>query len=211
MITQIETALVDRLQRGLGKLCNTVKTYSGELNDDDLSTARMPWVLVSFGGAKIERMSTSTKRHQSNATFVILVAVSSLRSTVAGRQGGVDKREIGANQLISAVRRLLDAQTLGGLVKPLLPVRVRTVLNHAKVKANKITAYSIEYSAIYDDLPPLGDGLYPDKTDDTSSPDYIFNAYSGETSEPEIIEAINGRIFDPNSHAAINMAVKIKD
>ncbi|QOF68301.1 DUF1834 family protein [Actinobacillus sp. GY-402] len=211
MITKIENAMVDRLARGLGNLCNTVKTYSGELDDENLGTARLPWVLVSFGGANVERMGTSAKRHQSTATFVVLVAVNSLRSAVAGRQGGMDKREIGANQLIIAVRRLLDSQTLGGLAKPLLPVKVRTVLNHAKVKAGRLTAYSIEYHAVFDDLPPLEDGIYPEKTDDKSSPDYIFNEYEGETSEPVYIERIKGRIYDPSSAAEIGLSVNLEE
>ena len=106
MITKIEQALVERLQKGLGRLVNTVKSYGGELDDDSLSVSRLPICLVTFGGARIERMSTNARRHQSTANFVIILAVRSLRSNVAARQGGIDEREVGVNQLITAVRRL---------------------------------------------------------------------------------------------------------
>ncbi|VEH67141.1 Mu-like prophage protein gp36 [Rodentibacter pneumotropicus] len=87
VITQIEQALVERLQRGLGRLVSTVKSYGGELDDESLSTSRLPMCLVTFGGARIERMGTNARRHQSTANFVIIVAVNSLRSNLAARQG----------------------------------------------------------------------------------------------------------------------------
>ena len=138
MITKIEQALVERLQKGLGRLVNTVKSYGGELDDDSLSVSRLPICLVTFGGARIEPMSTNARRHQSTANFVIILAVRSLRSNVAARQGGIDEREVGVNQLITAVRRLLDAQTLGQLVKPLKPTRVRTIFNNALFKGERL-------------------------------------------------------------------------
>ena len=115
MITNIENALVDRLTRGLGQLANTVKSYGGELDDESLGTGRLPMVLVTFGGARIESMTVRGNAFRTSAKFVVIVAVRSLRSNQAARQGGVDKREVGANQLIYAVRRLLDTQRLGGL------------------------------------------------------------------------------------------------
>lgn len=140
MITKIEQALTDRLQRGLGKLVNTVKSYGGEFDDESFGTARLPMCLITYGGSRIERKTTNAKRYQSKDTFVIMLAVRSLRSNQAARQGGIDKREIGVNQLISAVRRLLDSQTLGGLVRPLNPVAVRTIFNNAKFNTSSITA-----------------------------------------------------------------------
>lgn len=182
MITKIEQALVERLQKGLGRLVNTVKSYGGELDDDSLSVSRLPICLVTFGGARIERMSTNARRHQSTANFVIILAVRSLRSNIAARQGGIDEREIGVNQLITAVRRLLDAQTLGQLVKPLKPTRVRTIFNNALFKGGAITAYSIEYEAVYDDFQPLDDGYFPEATQDKTNPDYVFSAYRAKLS-----------------------------
>lgn len=202
MITKIEQALTDRLQRGLGKLVNTVKSYGGEFDDESLSTARFPMCLITYGGSRIERKATNANRYQSKDTFVIMLAVRSLRSNQAARQGGVDKREIGVNRLISAVRRLLDSQPLGGLVRPLNPVAVRTIFNNAKFNASSITAYAIEYEVTYDNASPLEDGLYPELTTDETNPDYVFNTYQGELSEPApMLERVTGRIFDPASGA----------
>lgn len=212
MITQIENALVDRLKQGLGRLVGTVKSYGGELDDESISTARLPICLVTFGGSRIERMGTNAKRHQSTANFVIIVAVNSLRSNLAARQGGVDKREVGVNQLITAVRRLLDAQTLGRLVKPLKPTKVRTLFNHAKLKGGAITAYAIEYDAIYDDLIPLEDGYYPEITNDRENPDYVFTHYQGEHSEPApMLERVGSKIYDPTNSAEVQFEVETEN
>lgn len=86
----------------MGKLVNTVKSYGGEFDDESFGTARLPMCLITYGGSRIERKTTNTKRYQSKDTFVIMLAVRSLRSNQAARQGGIDKREIGVNQLISA-------------------------------------------------------------------------------------------------------------
>lgn len=211
MITRIEQALVERLQRGLGRLVSTVKSYGGELDDESLSTSRLPICLVTFGGARIERMGTNARRHQSTANFVIIVAVNSLRSNLAARQGGVDKREVGVNQLITAVRRLLDSQTLGRMVKPLKPTKVRTIFNNATFKGGAITAYAIEYDAVYDDLAPLEDGLFPEETRDVENPDYVFTRYQGEHSEPDpMLERIGGNIYDPTNGASVPFEVETK-
>lgn len=212
MITQIENALVERLRLGLGRLVNTVKSYGGELDDESLGTSRFPMCLVTFGGSRIERMGTNAKRHQSTANFVIMVAVNSLRSNLAARQGGVDKREVGVNQLITAVRRLLDSQTLGQLVKPLKPTKVRTIFNNATFKGGAITAYAIEYDAVYDDFAPLEDGLFPEATNDSHDPDYVFTRYQGEHSAPApMLERIGGSIYDPTNGAAVPFNVEMKD
>lgn len=212
MITKIEQALTERLQRGLGKLVNTVKSYGGEFDDESFGTARLPICLITYGGSRIERKETSAQRHQSIDTFVIIVAVSSLRSNLAARQGGIDKREVGVNQLISAVRRLLDSQTLGDLVKPLKPTTVRTIFNHAKFNASSITAYAIEYEAIHDDVSPLSEGAFPEITTDESHPDYIFNGYQVEWSDPlPSLSGINGKLYDPVSGAEQDFVVEMEE
>ncbi|THA10496.1 DUF1834 family protein [Rodentibacter pneumotropicus] len=211
MITQIEQALAERLQRGLGQLVSTVKSYGGELDRESLGTSRLPMCLVTFGDSRIERIGTNAKRHQSTANFVIIVAVNSLRSNLAARQGGADKREVGVNQLITAVRRLLDSQTLGQLVKPLKPNKVSTIFNNAKFKGGAITAYAIEYDAVYDDFPPLEDGLFPEENRDVENPDYVFTHYQGEHSEPApILERVGGNIYDPMSGAQVPFEVETK-
>lgn len=212
MITEIENALVDRLTRGLGQLANTVKSYGGELDDESLSTGRLPMVLVTFGGARIEQMTVRGNAFRTTAKFVVIVAVRSLRSNQAARQGGVDKREIGANQLIYAVRRLLDAQRLGGLVKPLKPLAIRTLFNNAQFRTEKVTAYAIEYEAVFDDVTPLEDGLFPEETQDPTNPDFVFTHYAAELSPVSpILEHVDGKLYDPNNNAEVGFSVKTKD
>jgi hypothetical protein len=212
VITEIENALVDRLTRGLGQLANTVKSYGGELDDESLGTGRLPMVLVTFGGARIEPMGVRGTAFRTSAKFVVIVAVRSLRSNQAARQGGVDKREVGANQLIYAVRRLLDTQRLGGLVKPLKPLAIRTLFNNAQFRTEKVTAYAIEYEAAFDDVTPLEDGLYPEKTQDPTNPDFVFTHYAAELSPvPPILEHVDGKLYDPNNNAEVGFSVKIKD
>ncbi len=212
MITEIENALVDRLTRGLGQLANTVKSYGGELDDESLGTGRLPMVLVTFGGARIEPMGVRGTAFRTSAKFVVIVAVRSLRSNQAARQGGVDKREVGANQLIYAVRRLLDTQRLGGLVKPLKPLAIRTLFNNAQFRTEKVTAYAIEYEAAFDDVTPLEDGLYPEKTQDPTNPDFVFTHYAAELSPvPPILERVDGKLYDPNNNAEVGFSVKTKE
>ncbi len=212
MITQIENALVERLKKGLGKLANTVKSYGGELDDESIGTARLPAVLVTYGGSSIECKDLRRHRHKSTDTFVIILAVRSLKSNQVARQGGSDNREVGVHQLISAVRRLLDAQTLGKLVYPLNPKRVRTIFNNAQFRSEKITAYAVEYEVAYDDIPPLEDGMFPEFTTDKQSPDYVFNAYQGALSEtqPEL-HRVTGKIFDPIRGDFVQFNVETKD
>ncbi|CWX10199.1 TPA: phage protein Gp37 [Haemophilus influenzae] len=212
MITEIENALVDRLTRGLGQLANTVKSYGGELDDESLGTGRLPMVLVTFGGARIEPMGVRGTAFRTSAKFVVIVAVRSLRSNQAARQGGVDKREVGANQLIYAVRRLLDTQRLGGLVKPLKPLAIRTLFNNAQFRTEKVTAYAIEYEAAFDDITPLEDGLYPEETQDPTNPDFVFTHYAAELSPSSpILEHVDGKLYEPNNDAEVGFSVKTKD
>ena len=212
MITEIENALVDRLTRGLGQLANTVKSYGGELDDESLGTGRLPMVLVTFGGARIEQMTVRGNAFRTTAKFVVIVAVRSLRSNQAARQGGVDKREVGANQLIYAVRRLLDTQRLGGLVKPLKPLAIRTLFNNAQFRTEKVTAYAIEYEAVFDDVAPLEEGLFPEETHDPANPDFVFTHYAAELSPASpILEHVDGKLYDPNNNAEVGFSVKTKD
>lgn len=209
MITKIENALVTRLQKGLGRLVYSVKSYGGELEAEHLGAVRFPLCLVTYGGSRVERMGTNAKRYQSTAQFVVVVAVRSLRSNQAARQDGIDEREIGVNKLIYAVRRLLDSQTLGGLVKPLNPKVVRTLYNQADFKTGAITAYALEYEAIYDDVSPLDDGLFPEPTADKHHPDYVFNQYQGELSDTPMLERINGTLFEPTNGATLPFELEL--
>ncbi|WP_230470897.1 phage protein Gp37, partial [Kingella kingae] len=91
MITVIEQRLVERLKRGLGTMVRTVKSYNGEVDDLAAQIMTLPAVWVTYGGSRIETMSTGNQRYQYVSTFVVMSATRNLRNEVAGRQGGVDK------------------------------------------------------------------------------------------------------------------------
>ena len=111
-----------------------------------------------------------------------------------------------------AVRRLLDTQRLGGLVKPLKPLAIRTLFNNAQFRTEKVTAYAIEYEAAFDDVAPLEDGLYPEKTQDPTSPDFVFTHYAAKLSPASpTLEHVDGKLYDPNNNAEVGFSVKTKD
>lgn len=212
MITKIENALIDRLKRGLGKLVVDVASYNGEFDDDNLNIRRLPCALVSYGGSLFEpkAMGGRGSRFESRDSFVVLVLARSLRSEVSGRHGGANVREIGINQLIFAVKYLLTNQTLGGLVKPIKPVRIRTLWNNQQVKAERLSAYAKEFEIGYTDLPALDDGEFPEGSDDKTHHEWLFKHYQGELSQPVVLERITGKVFDPNSQATVAIEVETK-
>ncbi|MCP6105162.1 DUF1834 family protein, partial [Klebsiella pneumoniae] len=64
IITQIESAIIDRLTRGLGKLVREVRSYSGELDGEPAEVVRqLPGVWVTFGGVQgSELLSTARNK-----------------------------------------------------------------------------------------------------------------------------------------------------
>lgn len=202
MITQIEQAMVERLRRGLGQMVRTVKSYNGEADDLAAQIMTLPAVWVTYGGSRIDSKATGSQRFQDKATFVVMCATRSLRNEVSGRQGGVDKREIGSNDLIRAVRRLLDGQRLGlADSRGLIPQAVNTIVNNALVQSAALSVYAIEY-AIYFDSIPLENERFPEKQSDPKHPDFVFTQYSGSLSAPyPPFDGVDGQIFDPQSGA----------
>lgn len=212
MITKIENALVERMKSGLGRLAVDVSSYSGELDDNGLNIRRLPAVLVSYGGSRLERASHRLSyRHTCHDLFVVVVLVHSLRGNNVGRVGGATDREIGANQLVSAVKRLLINQTLNGLIQPLKPLKVQPLLNHQEIKSERFTAYALEFEAVYDEPESLADGRYPEKTTDKTDPDYLFSYYHGERSEslPDL-HGFNNKLCDPITHAQQPFSIDTK-
>ena len=102
--TQIEQAICLRLQRGLGRMVRTVKSYNGEADDLAAQIKTLPAVWVTYGGSRVETISGGN-RYQDTATFAVMCATHSLRNEAAQRQGGVVLQEIGSNALIDAERR----------------------------------------------------------------------------------------------------------
>lgn len=202
MITQIEQAMVERLRRGLGHMVRTVKSYNGEADDLAAQIMTLPAVWVTYGGSRIDSKSTGNQRYQDKATFVVMCATRNLRNELAGRQGGADKREIGSNDLIRAVRRLLDGQRLGlADSRGLVPQAVNTIVNNAVFQAAALSVYAVEYTICFDSV-PLENDRFPEKQTDPNHPDYIFTHYQGELSEPyALFEYLDGVLFDPPSGA----------
>ncbi|MBE2895458.1 DUF1834 family protein [Pasteurellaceae bacterium HPA106] len=214
MISRIENALVERLQLGLGKLARRVESYGGELDDPKLNLLNLPAVLVTYGGSRFERMGVSARSYRIKASdkFIVIVLVRSLRSEKAGRHGGVTEREIGANQLISAVKRLLINQTLGQLVEPIEIAEVRALFNQAPVQNSALTAYAIEFDIRYSQSDFLDDGKFPEPTADINSPDYLFNRYQGKLSAPDAeLRTLEGKLFDPTNAAQVPFEIETKE
>ncbi|MFV2030597.1 phage protein Gp37 [Neisseria sp. S1] len=198
MITAIEQAITERLSKGLGVMVRSVKSYNGEADDLAGQIHALPAVWITYGGSKVETMSTGAGRYQDAAEFVVMVATRNLRNDAAQRQGGIDSREIGSNDLIYAVRRLLDGQRLGfGDSRGLTPKAVRAVANHALVQTAAVSIYAVEYTIRFNSY-PLENDRYPEQTDDTANPDHIFTKYRGTLSDPwPDLHGVNGKIYDP--------------
>ncbi|AUI65208.1 hypothetical protein C5N92_07130 [Glaesserella australis] len=213
MITKIEKALIARLSRGLGKLVSSVESYSGQLNDPNLAIRRLPIALTSYGGSKIASASvgmSNGKRFKNADTFVVLVIAQSYRNDATGRHGS--ERVVGANQLIEAVKYLLINQTLGNLVEPIKPLRVRTLWNNLEAKNEKLSAYAVEFEISYNQAPSLEDGRFPEGSDDPTNVEYIFKHYRGELSEPEpVLNTIAGEIYDPTNNAKVGFEVNLNE
>lgn len=213
MITKIEKALIDRLSRGLGRLVSGVESYTGQLDDQNLDIRRLPIALTSYGGSKISSASVgmaSGKRFKNTDTFVVLVMTRSYRSNAAGRHG--DERVVGANQLIEAVKYLLINQTLGKLVEPIKPLRVRTLWNNVEAKNEKLSAYAVEFEISYNQAPALEDGRFPEGSDDPTDIEYIFKHYRSELSEPyPYLNNVSGEIYDPTNNARVGFEVEFNN
>lgn len=211
MITKIEQALIERLKVGLGKMVYSVGSYSGEINEEQISTQRLPACLVSYAGSNFEAkaMGARSKRYTTTETFVVLLLVRSMRSAVAGRVGGVTEKEMGVNQLADAVKYLLINQTLDGLVTPIAPKRIRTILNNAEVKKQKYSALALEFEMSYHDTGYLEDGRYPEGI---SPQEQVFKQYKGKLDEPyPDLLGLNNRIFDPTNNAATEVTVVMEE
>lgn len=212
MITQIEQEMVGRLRQGLGQMVRTVKSYNGEVDDLAAQIMTLPAVWVTYGGSRIESKSTGSQRFQDKATFVVMCATRNLRNEVSGRQGGADKREIGCNDLIRAVRRLMDGQRLGlADSRGLVPQAVNTIVNNAVFQASALSVYAVEYAICFDSV-PLENGRFPEKQTDPNHPDHIFTRYSGSLSAPyPPFDGMDGRIFDPKSSAQQPVNIHLRD
>lgn len=202
MITQIEQAITDRLKRGLGRMVRTVKSYNGEADDLAGQIHTLPAVWVTFGGCKVEKADSGNCRYRNSGEFVVMCATRSLRNEQALRQGGIDIREVGSNDLITAVRRLLDGQRVAGNdSRGLVPKAVRPIANHVLVTNAAVSIYAVEYTLHWDSI-ALENGRFAEETHNPADRDYLFTKYQGELSQPYApFEVMDGMIIDPRSGA----------
>ena len=187
IITQIESAIIDRLTRGLGTLVHEVRSYSGELDGEPAEVVRqLPGLWVTFGGIQgSELLSTARNKWRDTGRFVVIAGTRSVRSDEAARRGGAAKTEIGSYDLIYAVRRLLARQDLGLPIDHLMPGKVRPLFN-TQVKAAAMSVFACEFDTRFDN-DALTNGTFPLAPADLpdSHPDKIFGEYGGATSEED--------------------------
>lgn len=184
MITEIESALIERLRLGLGEMVWDVTSYAGEL-DDDIGKIihRLPGAWVTYGGiVKSEPYSTSRKKWKTTGRFVVVVGDYNTRDEESTRHGGVNLNEVGTNLLVESVRRLITGQDLGLKIKEFAPGRVRTLFNtNADEKA--VSVFACEFDTVWMET-ALENGRWPERSASPDSPDVAFNIYRGKLSEP---------------------------
>lgn len=189
MIAAIETALITRLQQGLGQMVRQVASYSGELDDDLAQVIRVfPAAWVTFGGITDTRpSSTSRSKQKATGQFVVMLGERNLQQQ-AGRQGGARAEQVGIYPLVYAVRRLLSGQDLGLAISHLQPGKVRTLYN-TRLANDAFAVFACEFSCSWleDTLanqhwpapPPAGT---PGAAD---HPDAVFARYQGTLGQPD--------------------------
>ncbi|ELS5671324.1 DUF1834 family protein, partial [Escherichia coli] len=174
MITDIERALVERLRCGLGHMVQDVRTYAGELDEDPGRIVRsLPAAWVTFGGiVKTERYSTSRRKYIATGRFVVVVGDYNTRSEQSARQGGTVRDEVGTNQMVESVRRLLTGQDLGLEIDYFEPGRVRTLFNTG-VAERAMSVFACEFDTRWVEH-ALENGKWPERG---AEADRLFNRY----------------------------------
>lgn len=187
IITQIESAIIDRLTQGLGKLVREVRSYSGELDGEPAEVIRqLPGLWVTFGGIQgSELLSTARNKWRDTGRFVVIAGTRSVRSDEAARRGGATKDEVGSYALIYAVRRLLARQDLGLPIDHLMPGKVRPLFN-TRFEKMAMSVFACEFDTRFDNE-ALTNGRFPLRPTELpdNDPDKIFGEYGGTTSEDD--------------------------
>ncbi|WP_140918363.1 DUF1834 family protein [Limnobaculum xujianqingii] len=207
IITQIENAIIARLTKGMGRMVDGVQSYGGELDAGLAEVVRvLPGAWVTFGGIqKTEPVNTTRRKYRAHGRFVVMVGDTNVRGEEASRHGGAHSTEVGTNNLVYAVRRLLSGQDLGLSIDALMPGRVRTLFNTA-LEHQAISVFACEFDTHWIEL-ALDAGRYPDIPPPTrppeemvNHPDYLFTRYGGQGSEPyPNLHSIHASIDEVNS------------
>ncbi|CUJ55557.1 Mu-like prophage protein gp37 [Achromobacter sp. 2789STDY5608621] len=189
VIDRIQAAMVERLKAGLGKMVKEVSPYSGEF-DEDLATVvrQFPAAWVSFLGVQdTKRMNTSRNKNLARGRFTVMVGQRSVRSESAARSGA--RGEVGTNQLVYAIRRLLAGQDFGlEDVGELEPGAVRPMFN-GRTKGDASSVYAIEFDVKWVEH-VLTNGRWPSPDPsqvgdpEATDPDLIFPEVGGKVDAP---------------------------
>lgn len=183
VITAVEQAICERLKNGLGRMVDDVRSYGGELDaglDEVIRVLPAAW--VTFGGIQQTKATNTTRRKfKASARFVVIVGDKNIRSEADARHGGVLNEEVGTNNLVFAVRRLLSGQDLGLSIDYLSPGRVRTLF-HTQIEREAMSVFACEFDTAWIE-DALENGSYPTPTIDTNA-DAIFTRYSGTLDQP---------------------------
>ncbi len=185
-INTIETAIVERLRLGLGKLVRSVESYGGEFDEDLATVVRsFPAAWVTFIGVLgTKPTSTSRKQYVVSGRFVVMVGQRSVRSESASRKGND-----GSYQLVQAVRRLLANQDFGlDGVDHMQPGAVRTLFN-GQTRSDAASVFACEFDVRWTES-SLEPGRWPAPdlelvgTPGNNDPDEIFAENGGKLDVP---------------------------
>ena len=169
MINIIEDAIKAQIAAAKLPYARTIATYGGQLDGDFMTVIRqLPGIWVVFkGDGPGEPTSTTRRRWNIPAVFMVLVAARNLRNEASTRHG--DKLHIGTYQMLADMRALLLQQTFDLPIAPLRPGRTQTLFN-VRLQDQAMSAFAQEWLTSYpvevrspqydQELPP--DGLLPD-------------------------------------------------
>ena len=178
MILDVENAIIERLKRGLGSSVREVGSYRGQLDADSLNTTvrTVPSLYVSFAGHRnVKAVETRREQLKIPATFVVYVVTRNVASEAAARRG--TDFEVGAYQLVEAVRRLLASQKLGLTIERFKVGEVK-LLGSIKVKEQGLTAYGCSFDTSWIEALGVIEGEgFP------LASDPVFEGLDGERSE----------------------------
>ncbi|EIJ8335868.1 DUF1834 family protein [Salmonella enterica] len=178
-IADIENALCDRLQRGLGVAVSDVVQWDVMTTDIGRILDCLPGAFVTFTGITDTRPhDTRRTRFRVSARFSVFVADYSLRGADAARQGDVREDEAGCYRLIHAVRRLLSGQDMGLDIGNLMPGPVRRVTGPALAGKGFALYECVFDTCWYEDA--LACGAWPEPTERQDDPDYVFTLWEGQ-------------------------------
>lgn len=210
MLSDIENAIVQRLQSGLGNMVQEVKMNNADSDSSDWNNMiTVPAVWVQFGGAKVISKNLARRHYQYTATFNVKCLTSDVIS-MSAEQTDIAP-QINSNKLMYAVLRLLAGQQLDKKLNShgLVPQNI-SALQKKTSQGNVLNIMEIEFTAT-SEFTGLEDSRFPEETKNIKNADYIFTQYQGELSNPyDNLMTIKSRIYNPKNNASINNDIEFE-